>query len=126
MALSQNCIVNYWLFFFKDNCICPDGGASIGEGLKSNTSLMYLNLAANSIGSCGHNSIMKALEMNTKLTKLFIDYFPISRVPIRAKTRVQTVDKPIVKEVVDDREEDVKINRIKNLQDAEKITKRFK
>ena len=45
---------------------------------------------------------------------------------IRPKTRVQTVDKPIVKEVVDDRQEDVKNNRIKNLQDAEKHTKLFK
>ena len=67
--------------------------------------------------------------MNSFLLLLNFDLlldFPISRVPIRAKTRIQTVDKPIVKEVVDDREEDVKINRIKNLQDTEKITKRFK
>lgn len=64
--------------------------------------------------------------MNIGSLHLFLIDFPISRVPLRAKTRVQTVDKPIVKEVVDDRQEEVQNNRIKNLQDAEKHIKRFK
>jgi hypothetical protein len=62
----------FFFFFDKDTKLGPEGGAAIAEALKVNSTLKFLDLQENQIGS-GAKAIAEALKVNTSLQKLILD-----------------------------------------------------
>lgn len=59
-----------WSLHLDNNNLGPDGARAIGEALKMNVSIKYLNLWNNGLGPDGAVAIGEALKVNQALMQL--------------------------------------------------------